>query len=141
MAAEAMTLSIITPEGTVLQGAETDAVVLPSTEGSMGILFNHAPMVTTLKVGVLRYKQGGTYKRVALTGGFLELSNNRITVLADTAETGESIDVLRAQEARKRAEERLRDRRANVDRARAEIALQRAVARLRAAGKHEAERD
>lgn len=132
-----MTLQIVTPEGTVLKDVKTDAVIIPASEGSMGILHNHAPMVTALKVGVLRYKQGGSYKRVALAGGFMELSNNLITVLADTAEAGESIDVLRAQEARKRAETRLRDRAANVDRARAEIALQRAMARLKAAGKLE----
>lgn len=132
-----MTLQIVTPEGTLLKDVATDAVIIPSSEGSMGILHNHAPMVTTLKVGVLRYKQGNNYARVALGGGFLELSNNRITVLADTAESGDTIDILRAQEARKRAESRLRDRAANVDRARAEAALQRAVARLKAAGKLE----
>ena len=132
-----MTLQIISPEGSILKDVMTEAVVIPVTEGSMGILYNHAPMVTTLRIGVLRYKQGNAYSRVAIAGGFLELSNNRITVLADTAETGESIDVLRAQEARKRAEARLRERRANTDRARAEAALQRAVARLKAAGKLE----
>ncbi|MDF2626275.1 MAG: synthase epsilon subunit [Symbiobacteriaceae bacterium] len=132
-----MTLQIVTPEGTVVKDVKTDAVIIPASEGSMGILHNHAPMVTALKVGVLRYKQGGHYKRVALAGGFMELSNNLITVLADTAEIGETIDVLRAQEARKRAETRLRDRAANVDRTRAEIALQRAMARLKAAGKLE----
>lgn len=135
MAAEAMSISVITPEGVVLKDVSTDAVVVPSSEGSLGILQNHAPMVTALKVGVLRYKQGGSYQRIAVGGGFLELSHNRITVLTDTAESGESIDVLRAQEARKRAEARLRDRAANIDRARAEAALQRAVARLKAAGK------
>jgi F-type H+-transporting ATPase subunit epsilon len=132
-----MTLQVVTPEGTVLKDVQTDAVIIPATEGSMGILHNHAPMVTTLKIGVLRYKEGNAYKRLAVGGGFLELSSNRITVLSDTAEAGESIDVLRAQEARKRAEARLRDRAANVDRARAEAALQRAITRLKAAGKLE----
>lgn len=132
-----MTLQIVTPEGTVLKDVKTEAVVIPATEGSMGILHNHAPMVTTLKIGVLRYKEGNAYKRIAVGGGFLELSRNRITVLSDTAEAGQSVDVLRAQEARKRAESRLRERLANVDRARAEAALQRAMARLKAAGKLE----
>jgi F-type H+-transporting ATPase subunit epsilon len=132
-----MTLQVVTPEGTVLKDVKTEAVIIPATEGSMGILHNHAPMVTTLKIGVLRYKEGNAYKRLAVGGGFLELSSNRITVLSDTAEAGESIDVLRAQEARKRAEARLRDRAANVDRARAEAALQRAITRLKAAGKLE----
>ena len=130
-----MTLQIVTPEGTVLKDVKTDAVIIPASEGSMGILHNHAPMVTTLKVGVLRYKQANNYRRVALAGGFMELNSNKITILADTAESGDTIDIMRAQEARKRAEARLRDRAANVDRARAEAALQRAVARLKAAGK------
>ncbi|HLN59984.1 MAG TPA: F0F1 ATP synthase subunit epsilon [Symbiobacteriaceae bacterium] len=134
MAAESMTLQIVTPEGTVLKDITTDAVVVPVVDGSMGILHNHAPMVASLRVGVLRYKQGGAYKRVAVGGGFMELSNNKITVLSDTAESGESVDVLRAQEARKRAESRLRDRAANLDRVRAEAALRRAITRLKAAG-------
>jgi len=129
-----MTLHIISPERTVLKDVATDAVVVPVVDGSMGILYNHAPMVTALRIGVLRYKQGNEYKRVAISGGFLELSNNRITVLADTAETGDTIDVLRAKEAKRRAEERLRSRSEKIDRARAEAALQRALARLKAAG-------
>jgi len=129
-----MTLQIITPEGPVLQDVATEAVVVPVVGGEMGILYNHAPMVAALRIGVLRYKQGETFKRVAVSGGFMEVSNNRVTVLADTAEPGETIDVLRAQEARKRAERRLRERAANIDRARAEAALQRALARLKAAG-------
>jgi F-type H+-transporting ATPase subunit epsilon len=110
MAGGAMTLQIISPERTVLKDVSTEAVVVPVTDGSMGILYNHAPMVATLRVGVLRYKQGNSYKRIAIAGGFLELSNNRITILADTAEAGDTVDVLRAQEARKRAEARLQER-------------------------------
>jgi F-type H+-transporting ATPase subunit epsilon len=134
MAGETMTLQIISPERTVLKDVSTEAVVVPVTDGSMGILYNHAPMVATLRVGVLRYKQGNSYKRVAIAGGFLELSKNRITILADTAEAGDTVDVLRAQEARKRAEARLQEHSDLVDRTRAQIALQRAVARLKAAG-------
>lgn len=134
MAGESMTLHIISPERTVLKDVATEAVVVPVVDGSMGILYNHAPMVTALRIGVLRYKQGNDYKRVAISGGFLELSNNRITVLADTAETGDTVDVLRARDAKRRAEERLRSRSEKIDRARAEAALQRALARLKAAG-------
>jgi F-type H+-transporting ATPase subunit epsilon len=134
MAGDTMQLQIITPERRVLQDATTEAVVVPVTDGSMGILHNHAPMVATLRIGVLRYKQNGHYKRIAITGGFMELSNNRITVLADSAEAADTIDIMRAKEARKRAEARLRERLANVDRTRAEVALQRAIARLQAAG-------
>ena len=132
--ADAMTISIITPEHVVLAAAETDAVVVPVVDGSMGILKNHAPMVANLRIGVLRYRQDGVFKRAAVIGGFMEVSHNRVTVLADAAELAESIDVARAMQARKRAEARLRDRKANIDRARAEAALRRALARLRAAG-------
>jgi len=136
-----MSLQIITPERVVLRDVATDAVVIPAAEGSMGILHNHAPMVANLKVGVLRYKQGEDFKRVALGGGFLELSGNRITVLADSAEAGESVDVMRAKDARGRAETRLRERTANVDRVRAEAALRRAINRLKAAGVLEDQRE
>lgn len=129
-----MTLHVITPERTIARELETDAVVIPVTDGSMGILYNHAPMVATLRAGVLRYRQGGSYKRMAVAGGFVELSHNRITVLADAAEMAESIDVLRAQESRRRAEARLRERASNIDRIRAEAALRRAIIRLKAAG-------
>lgn len=134
MAGETMTLQIISPERTVLKDVATDAVIVPVTDGSLGILHNHAPMVSTLRVGLLKYKQNGQYQRVAIGGGFMELSNNKITILADTAEAGNTVDVLRAQEAKKRAEARLRDRAANLDRTRAEAALRRAINRLKAAG-------
>jgi len=136
-----MSITIITPEQTVLKDAPTDAVVVPVVDGSMGILKNHAPMVANLRIGVLRYKQDGVFKRAAVTGGFMEVSDNRITVLADAAELAESIDVMRAMEAKKRAEARLRDRKANIDRVRAEAALRRALARLRAAGVLDQDKD
>jgi F-type H+-transporting ATPase subunit epsilon len=136
-----MSLTIITPERTVLRDAPADAVVVPVVDGSMGILKNHAPMVANLRIGVLRYKQDGVYKRAAVTGGFVEVSENRITVLADAAELAESIDVMRAMEAKRRAEARLRDRKAKIDRTRAEAALRRAMVRLRAAGALDHDKD
>lgn len=129
-----MSLRIITPEATLMQGVKTEAVVVPVVDGQLGILYNHAPMVSTLGLGVLRYKQGGQTKRIAINGGFLELSANQITVLADSAEEAETIDIARAKEAKTRAEKRLRERVANLDRVRAEAALRRAMNRLRAAG-------
>lgn len=129
-----MSLRIITPEATLMQGIKTDAVVVPVPEGQLGILYNHAPMVSSLGLGVLRYKQGAQTKKIAVNGGFLELSNNQITILADTAEEAESIDIARAKEAKDRAERRLRERDAKMDRVRAEAALRRAINRLRIAG-------
>nr|PZN70859.1 MAG: F0F1 ATP synthase subunit epsilon [Bacillota bacterium] len=136
-----MSLTIITPEHTVLKDAPTDAVVVPVVDGSMGILKNHAPMVANLRIGVLRYKQDGVFKRAAVTGGFVEVANNRITVLADAAELAGSIDGMRAMGAKKRAGARWRDAKADIDRARAEAALRRAIARLRAAGVLDQDKD
>lgn len=129
-----MSLRIITPEATLMQGVKTDAVVVPVPEGQLGILYNHAPMVSSLGLGILKYKQGGQTKKIAVNGGFLELSSNQITILADAAEEAESIDIARAKEAKDRAEKRLRERNANFDRVRAEAALRRATNRLRVAG-------
>ncbi|HLO02004.1 MAG TPA: F0F1 ATP synthase subunit epsilon [Symbiobacteriaceae bacterium] len=129
-----MSLRIITPEATLMQGVQTDAVVVPVVEGQLGILYNHAPMVSTLGLGVLRYKQGAQSKKIAINGGFLELSKNQITILADSAEEADTIDIARAKEAKARAEKRLRERHANFDRVRAEAALRRAMNRLKAAG-------
>ncbi len=91
-------------------------------------------MVVLLRPGVLRYRQHGRLKRIALSGGFCEVADDRIIVLADTAEKAEDIDILRAQDAKNRALRRLRSRDESVDYARARAALERAMARLKAAG-------
>lgn len=127
-------LEVVTPYRHVLS-TEVESVVIPATDGYLGIMSNHAPLVSGLQVGVVFYGEAGREKeRMAVSGGFVEVSDNKVTILADTAELSGEIDVLRAREARRRAEQRLRERQANVDFVRAEMALQRAIARLRAAG-------
>lgn len=127
-------LEVVTPSRHVLN-TEVESLIVPSTEGYLGIMHNHAPLVAGLTAGVVFYGKAGAEKeRLAVTGGFLEVTDNKVTVLADAAELSGEIDVLRAQEARERAEHRLRTHDENVDADRAALALQRALIRLQAAG-------
>lgn len=133
MAGTSLRLEVITPERLVFR-EEVEAIIVPAAEGYLGILPNHTPLITSLSVGVMRYRKNGGIQRVAVGGGFMEVAANRVTVLADTAERAEEIDVDRARRAKARAEARLRDRPPNLDYARAEMALRRALTRLKAAG-------
>lgn len=127
-------LEVVTPYRHVLS-TEVESVIIPSTEGYLGIMKNHAPLVAGLRIGVVHYGPAGAEKeRMAVSGGFVEVSDNKVTILADTAELSGEIDVLRAEDARRRAEQRLRAREANVDFTRAQLALERALTRLQAAG-------
>lgn len=126
-------LSIVSPEGNVLK-EDAEFVVLPGGSGELGILPNHAPLIAGLDVGVIRYTLNGSVKRAAIAGGFVEVVDNAVTVLADTAELAEAIDRARAQQAKERALKRLSARTNEIDLRRAELALRRAAARINAAG-------
>lgn len=127
-------IEVVTPARTVLS-ERADSVIVPGIDGYLGIQANHAPLVAGLRAGVMFFGPVGTGKRrLAVSGGFVEVADNRVTVLADTAELADEIDVARARAAQERAERRMRDYQENVDYARAERALQRALTRLRAAG-------
>ncbi len=134
-------LDIVTPEK-VEMTAEVEMVIIPATEGELGIMFNHAPLVTEFVPGVLRVFETGSdgiRKEVALAvgGGFAEVHENRIIVLADTAELPDEIDLERAQLARKRAKERLeKPGQSAVDAVRAELALRKAMARIKVGERH-----
>lgn len=130
----AMRLEIVTPERVVFS-EDVDFVVAPGFDGYLGVLPNHAPLITALEIGELKIKQGGQEHKMAISGGFFEVKENKVTVLADTAEKASEIDVNRAMAAKKRAEELLNRRTADVDFMRAELALKRAVTRLKVAGK------
>ena len=135
MAAPLIRIEVITPERTVLWD-RTESIIAPALDGYLGIQANHAPMVARLRAGVLFYGPVGAEKRrMAISGGFLEVADNHVTILADTAELAHEIDVERAERALRRAEKRLRDFSSDVDRIRAEFALNRAMARLQAAGR------
>lgn len=127
------TLEVVTPEE-LLYKDEVQFVVVPETYGELGVLRNHAPMIAALNVGVMRYTDAnGSIKRMAVSGGFMEVMNNEARVLAETAEPGDEIDVLRAKASKERAEARLAARADDTNMARAEASLKRAITRIRAA--------
>ncbi len=104
-----MLLEIITAERQVYSD-EVDAVVAPGIEGQLGILPHHAPLMTVLQPGELLIRKGGEEAYLAVTGGFMEVLGNKVTVLADAAERSDEIDERRAQEAIEQAQERIRNR-------------------------------
>lgn len=125
-------VEVVTAERQLYSG-EADMVSAPGSEGRMGILPQHAPLLAFLAPGALRITLRGEEEALFVSGGFLEVSNNGVTVLADTAEHAEDIDQARAEAARRRAQERLAQAETNVERAELEAALQRAINRLRVA--------
>ena len=127
-------LEIVTPEKLVVKDA-VEELQMPGANGYLGILPGHAPLITELAIGELTYKIGGTTHRLAVAWGFAEVLPDRVTILAETAERPEAIDVARAQESKSRAEERLKSGSTDVDYDRAEKAVQRAETRLAVAGK------
>lgn len=127
-------LEIVTQDKRLFSG-EVDMIVAPGGEGELGILPHHAPLLTTLKEGVLRVKRGGSEELFSIGGGFMEVQPDRVTVLADAAEKAGDIDVARAEEAKRRAEQLLKDRPAGVDIDAALASLRRAQIRLAVAQK------
>ncbi len=122
-------LDVVTAERVVFSD-EADVIVAPGIEGQLGILPHHAPLMTMLKPGELLVRKDGEEFSLVITGGFLEVRPDRVIVLADAAERVEEIDVARAEEARRRAQERLMERIPEVEAARAQAALLRALARI-----------
>ena len=109
-------VEVVTAEREIYSG-EADMVVAKGTEGMLGILPRHAALLTTLAIGEMRIKLGDAEEPLFVSGGFLEVSDDNVTVLADTAEHAEEIDQARAEEARRRAQERLAQAQSNVERA------------------------
>jgi F-type H+-transporting ATPase subunit epsilon len=129
-------LEVITPDRVVTSDDEIVSVVAPGSEGYFGVLAHHAPMMAELAIGKLDFRRDdGTSGAMAVSGGFLEVFEDKVSVLAESAELVEQIDVERAEQAKKRAEERLAAAGSDVDAARAEAALQRALNRLHVARK------
>lgn len=130
MAENKIALTVITPSRKMYSG-EADMVIMRTKSGDVGIMHGHQPMVTVLGYGVMRIQnEGEEDKTAAVFGGFAEINSEGITVLTDAAEWAEDIDLSRAEEARKRAEERLKSRSADIDILRAEMALKRSLIRI-----------
>jgi F-type H+-transporting ATPase subunit epsilon len=122
-------LAVVTAEGESFSG-EVDAVVAPGGLGEFTVLPSHARMISTLSSGILRFDQGGDSVSMAMSGGFLEVSDNRVTILADAAEQDDAIDLKRAEAALARAQERIASSPADMDLERAMAALRRARVRV-----------
>lgn len=125
-------LEIITPERVVVD-EEVEGVIIPSTDGLLGILRNHAPFIGTLDIGIIKYLKEGNHHYIACSMGVFEMKGNMLRILPDTAERGEKVDIKRAMKARERAEQRIQQRAQELDYLRAELALRRSLARLKAA--------
>jgi F-type H+-transporting ATPase subunit epsilon len=131
--ADRLTLEITTPMRMVV-AEEVDEVVAPGSEGYFGVLPGHAPFLTTLGIGVVTYRVGRDEQKLAVAGGFCEVRNDKVIILADTAERPGEIDLARAQRARERAERLLTGQhQEDIDFARAQAALARALVRLQVA--------
>jgi F-type H+-transporting ATPase subunit epsilon len=136
MLPEAIELVIVTPERQLLREKAVE-VQLPGENGYLGVLPGHAPLITELGIGELSYHDlaGKESAHLAIVRGFAEVLSGRVTVLAETAERAEEIDVQRAKDALARAEKRLASNDPNIDWDRANIALQRALIRIQVATK------
>ncbi|MTH54012.1 F0F1 ATP synthase subunit epsilon [Bacillus mangrovi] len=122
-------VNVVTPDGPVYD-AEVEMVSVKAQSGELGILPGHIPMVAPLKIGAVRLKKGGSTELVAVSGGFIEVRPDNVTILAQSAEASEDIDVERAQAAKERAERRLNKAEGDVDAIRAELALKKAINRI-----------
>lgn len=129
-----LTLEIVTPDRPVVRET-VDEVQVPGSEGYLGILPGHTPLLATLKVGELWYRIGQEKHFVAIAGGFVEVLPDQVTVLAQIAERAGEIDVPRAEAAKKRAEERLARTQADLDFERARVALMKSLIRLQVAAR------
>jgi F-type H+-transporting ATPase subunit epsilon len=133
--AERLTLELATPTRLVVT-VEADEVVVPGSLGYFGVLPGHAPLLATLGIGEVTYRIGREEYHVAISGGFAEVRNDKVIILADVAETPGEVDRGRAERARDRAEARLAGRsQEEIDYTRAMCALARALTRLQVAGR------
>ncbi len=123
---------IVTAER-VVYSEDVDMVIAPGSQGELGILPSHAPLLTTLKPGMLTVRHDGEDVAMFVNGGFLEVMQDKVIVLADVAERAEEIDVAKAEEAKRNAEESLRKSASAVDIAAAEAALRRSLIQLKVA--------
>lgn len=128
-------MEIITPERVVFSDNVT-SVLVTSIEGRLEILYDHRPLITKLELSPLTFKQKDKTNIVSITGqGYLDVAPEKVMILCDTAELAEEIDKERAEEAKKRAEERLNSKDDKIDAARADAALNRALTRIRTVDK------
>jgi len=135
MAEKELLLEVVTPDRLVLS-TEADVVVCPGVEGQFGVLPGHIAFLSALEIGEMYYKAGGKTEYLAVSGGFAEVTGEKVTIVAESAEKGREIDVERARRAQERAEKRIEaGKTAEIDWARAEAAMRRSLMRMKVAGR------
>jgi F-type H+-transporting ATPase subunit epsilon len=135
MAEKQLLLEVVTPDRLVLS-TEAEVVVCPGAEGQFGVLPGHIPFLSALEIGEMYYKAGGKTEYLAVSGGFAEVTGEKVTIVAESAEVGREIDVERARRAQERAEKRLAAAKTEeIDWARAEAAMRRSLMRMKVAGR------
>ncbi|MBM7690689.1 F-type H+-transporting ATPase subunit epsilon [Peribacillus deserti] len=122
-------VSVVTPDGPVYD-ADAEMVSTKAQSGDLGVLPGHIPMVAPLEIGSVRLKKDGKTEFIAVSGGLLEVRPDKVTILAQSAEKADNIDLARAKAAAARAEKRLQDKSDHVDARRAELSLRRAINRI-----------
>ena len=129
-------LEVVTPEKVVVS-QEVDMVIAPGTEGEFGVLSGHVLFLSGIVPGEMRYNSGSETISLVVSTGFAEVSDNKVSIIVDAAERGTEVDIERAQQAAERARERLAKGKSaeDIDYARAEVALKRAIARIKVAEK------
>ena len=133
--ADKILLEIVTPDRKLLS-AEADVVVCPGVEGQFGVLHGHIPFLSALDIGEMYYRDGAKTEYLSVSGGFAEVTSKKVTIVAEAAELGREIDIERARRAMERAEKRLAAAKtAEIDWARAEASLRRAIMRMKVAGR------
>lgn len=134
MSDKTFTLTLVTPERRVYQDS-VNMIIVRTTEGDIGVLPGHTPLIAPLETGAMTIKKGDDEFQAAVIGGFVEVTPQQVNVLAETAELSREIDIERAKKARERAEERLKTSTHDADFTRAQAALQRAMVRLQVASR------
>lgn len=127
-------ISIITPEKTIFE-SEADEVIIPTVTGEIAVLPGHVPLLSQVAPGELTIKNGTTLEHIVVVGGFLEIGNNTISILADYAVHGKDISAVKAQEAKERAEKRMKEKVSDEDFATAQAEFGRAILELKVANK------
>jgi F-type H+-transporting ATPase subunit epsilon len=133
-------VEIVTGERVVFKESDADMVVAPGGAGALGILPEHAALITTLSLGELRIKKGSDEQSILVYGGFMEVADNKVLVLADSAERAEEVDLERAENARRRAEASIAGREGTIELAEAQASLRRANLRLQVGQRHRSRR-
>ena len=128
-------LEIITPEKIIYKDS-VDSVTVPGTKGLFQVLKDHAPLMSTIEIGVITLKKDSENTYLTTAGGTIEVLNNNVLILADSVEVVDDIDVKRAERAKTRAEENLKSKKEDIDFLRAELALKRAINRIKAKEKY-----